>query len=80
MKRGSRPHFRYLGPTVEEELAIAAWADANAPGSYVSWYPYTHPQLGEVELGGADGFRLLSNPPAHLLKAEVHIETSIMWK
>ena len=61
----------YLGYAVEESLAIARWADEHSPGSFVSWYPFTHPQLGAVELGGADKFRLIMNPPLHLLKDEV---------
>lgn len=61
----------YFGPTVKQQLAIAKWADINAPGSYVHWYKYQHPQLGEVELGGPDMFRLETNPPAHLLKSIV---------
>lgn len=61
----------YFGPTVSQELAVAKWADINAPGSYVHWYKFQHPQLGEVELGGPDYFRLKSNPPLHLLKSIV---------
>jgi len=61
----------YFGPTVKQQLAIAKWADINAPGSYVHWYKYDHPQLGLVELGGPDYFRLISNPPSHLLKSIV---------
>lgn len=60
-----------LGPTVEQELAIAKWADVNAPGSYAHWRTFQHPQLGEVELGGADYFNLTTNPPAHLMLDEV---------
>jgi hypothetical protein len=61
----------WLGHSVDEELAIAQWADANAPGTYVSWYTWSHPQLGTVELGGPNYFVLKENPPPHLLKAEV---------
>jgi hypothetical protein len=56
---------------VEEELAIAKWADVHSPGSYVHWYPFMHPQLGSIELGGPDNFRLKMNPPAHMLLNEV---------
>jgi hypothetical protein len=61
----------YLGFSVEEELAIAKWADANAPELYVPWRGFEHPQLGYVELGGPNHFKLLSNPPLHMLKQEV---------
>ena len=28
------------------------WADEHAPDEFVPWYPFEHPQLGPVELGG----------------------------
>jgi hypothetical protein len=37
----------------------------------VSWYRFSHPQLGEVELGGFDDFNLITNPPTALLRQEV---------
>lgn len=61
----------YLGPSVEEEFAICKWADEHAPGLYVHWYAFMHPQLGEIEIGGCDSFRLSSNPPLHMLREEV---------
>ena len=61
----------YLGPTVEESLALAAWADVNAPDLYVAWREVQHPQLGTVELGGPNEFKLVTNPPPHLIKKEV---------
>ena len=70
-----------FGPTPEEELAVAAWADTHAPEvGYVRWYGFDHPQLGRVELGGADGFNLWSNPPLGLLEAEIapHAEVAVM--
>jgi hypothetical protein len=39
---------RYYGPTVDDELAIAQWADKNCPESYVEWKIFQHPQLGEL--------------------------------
>ena len=47
----------YLGNTVEESLAIAQWASANAPELFQGWKPFDHPQLGLVEIGGPNGFR-----------------------
>jgi murein tripeptide amidase MpaA len=61
----------YLGPTTEQELAVARWSDEHAPGTYVAWYPFDHPQLGAVEIGGPDWFRLWSNPPPSHLRTEV---------
>jgi hypothetical protein len=61
----------YHGPTVEEQLAIAKWADVNAPDLYKNWTHFDHPQLGDIEIGGPNEFSLVTNPPLHLLKAEV---------
>ena len=72
-------HIWYVGPTPEQEVAVARWADEHAPGTYVPWYTFDHPQLGPVEIGGADWFRLWSNPPAGHLRAEVspHAEFAV---
>jgi len=69
----------YVGPTVEQELAVAKWSDTHAPGSYLPWTPFNHPQLGEVEIGGADDFRIWTNAPSSHLKAEVapHAEFAV---
>ena len=49
-ERGSTDIW-YVGPTPEQELAIARWSDQY--GEYVvPWYPFDHPQLGPVEIGG----------------------------
>ena len=69
----------YVGPTTEQELAVATWADEHAPGLYVDWYSFDHPQLGAVEIGGPDWFHIWSNPPGGHLKAEVapHAEFAV---
>jgi hypothetical protein len=61
----------YLGPTDEEALAVLRWCDEHAPGGHVDWYPFTHPDLGEVELGGWPDVGVWTNPPLSRLKAEV---------
>ena len=61
----------YVGPTPEQELKVAKWADENAPGDYVPFTRFDHPDLGEVEIGGADFFRVWTNPPRSKLRAEV---------
>jgi len=76
-ERGSTDIW-YVGPTPEQELAIARWSDQY--GEYVvPWYPFDHPQLGQVEIGGFDWFRVLSNPPLTLLADEVrpHAEFAV---
>lgn len=74
----------YLGPSEEEELAVYRWAAEHAPGSHHDWRPFTHPQLGEVEIGGWDEVFLWANAPGPMLRAEVapHAEWAVyqaMW-
>jgi murein tripeptide amidase MpaA len=64
-------HFWYTGPSDDEALAVLRWCDANHPDGYVDWRPFEHPQLGPVEIGGWDDLTTWTNPPAHLLAAEV---------
>ena len=59
-----------VGFTPEQEVAIARWSDQY--GEYVvPWRPFAHPQLGPVEIGGVDWFRVVSNPPLQLLVDEI---------
>jgi len=67
----------YVGPTVEQDLAVCRWSDEHAPGSYVGWYPVEHPQLGRVEIGGSDLFRIWINAPSSRMKAEVAPHTDV---
>ena len=61
----------YRTHPLDEELRLLAWVDENVPGGYVDWYPFDHPQLGPVELGGWDPELVFRNPPPHLLAAEI---------
>jgi murein tripeptide amidase MpaA len=54
----------------EDELAVVKLAD-ELGGGYVDWYPFDHPQLGPVELGGWDLVRFWFNPPFSRLEQEV---------
>ena len=56
-----------------DDLKLLAWVDANLPAGegYIPWYPFDHPQLGPVELGGIDFLRYFGNPPAAFLEKEV---------
>lgn len=69
----------YVGPTVEQELAVAKWSDVHAPGSYLPWTPFEHPQLGRIEIGGADDFRIWTNAPLSHLRDEVapHVDFAL---
>ena len=63
--------FWYLGPNDAQALAVLRWCDDNAPDQYVAWYPFDHPQLGPIELGGWHRLGIWTNPPLHLLRDEV---------
>jgi hypothetical protein len=69
----------YVGPTPTQDLAVCHWSDEHAPGSYLPWRKFKHPQLGTVELGGPDMFRIWTNAPGALLRAEVapHADVAI---
>jgi murein tripeptide amidase MpaA len=54
----------------DDDLAILKLADEVGEG-YVDWYPFEHPQLGPVELGGWDLVRFWFNPPLSRLEEEV---------
>ena len=73
-------HFWYVGPTEAEEVAVLRWAEEHRhEGMFVDWYPFDHPQLGPIELGGWDHMRSWTNPPPALLAAEVrpHAEFAV---
>ncbi len=57
---------------VEDDLKWLQWMDEEiGKGSYVDWYPFDHPELGQVELGGIDFMNSWRNPPLSLLEREV---------
>ena len=64
-------HFWYTGPSDDEALAVLRWCDERHPDGFVEWYPFDHPQLGPIELGGWNDLSTWSNPPPHLLRDEV---------
>ena len=71
---GERAHtdIWVTGPTTEQELAVLRWADAHHPGEvFVDWYPFEHPQLGTVELGGWHWLQSWTNPPPGRVHEEV---------
>ncbi len=62
----------YRDHPVEDDLKLLQWSDEHCGGqAHVDWYPYEHPQLGPVELGGWDRMNFWRNPPAHLREREV---------
>jgi murein tripeptide amidase MpaA len=62
-----------LGPPEDAELSVMRWyrSRGGARPAYVDWYPFDHPQLGPVELGGWDWVFAWSNPPLDLLRETV---------
>lgn len=56
----------------EDDLKMLKWSDETLAGKgYIDWYPYTHEQLGDVEIGGWDTQYAFRNPPPHLLEKEI---------
>jgi murein tripeptide amidase MpaA len=56
----------------EDDLKLLKWSDEVLGGrGYVDWYPFEHPQLGRVELGGWDMLYAWRNPPPEFLEKEV---------
>jgi len=62
----------YREHPVEDDLKLLKWSDEVLGGrGYVDWYPFEHPQLGRVELGGWDMLYAWRNPPPEFLEKEV---------
>ena len=56
----------------EDDLKLLKWSDEQLDGKgYVDWYPFEHPELGAVELGGWDSLYAFRNPPAKFLEREI---------
>lgn len=61
---------------IEDDLQILKWVDKHVgPDGYVEWKPFSHPQLGEVEIGGWNTLYTWRNPPEAFIaqEAERHI-------
>jgi len=57
---------------VEDDLKLIKWNDEKLGGKgYVDWYPFDHPQLGRVELGGWNSMLTWGNPPPEALENEI---------
>lgn len=57
---------------IEDDLKMLKWSDEALEGrGYVDWYPFEHPQLGQVELGGWDAQYAFRNPPPQFLAKEI---------
>lgn len=62
----------YRDHPLKDDLTLLKWSDEALEGKgYVDWYPYEHPQLGAIELGGWDHMAAFRNPPPQFLEQEV---------
>jgi hypothetical protein len=69
----------YVGATTEQLHAVLEWVEQHHPELFVDWYPFDHPQLGPVELGGWDAMHVWINPPLSRLADEIrpHAEFAV---
>jgi len=68
--------FEFIGwrreHPLEDDIKMLKWSDEVLEGKgYIEWYPFEHPQLGSVELGGWNALYCFRNPPPHLLEDEI---------
>lgn len=71
----------YRDHPVQDDLKMLRWSDEQLGGTgYVDWYPFEHPQLGRVELGGWDPIEAFRNPPLKFLEKEIALFPDwIVW-
>lgn len=61
----------FRGRTEEENLEMLRWNDEALDGEgFVDWYPFEHPQLGDVEIGGWRWMFTWRNAPEKRLESE----------
>ncbi len=68
--------FKFIGwgreHTLEDDLKMLHWSDTELEGKgFADWAPFTHPQLGEIEIGGWDTQYAFRNPPPKSLEKEI---------
>jgi hypothetical protein len=62
----------YREHPLEDDRKMLKWSDEALEGKgYVAWYPFEHPQLGPVELGGWNHQLAWRNPPSQFLEKEI---------
>jgi murein tripeptide amidase MpaA len=76
MKQAGIENFKFIDwyreHPLSDDLQMLKWNDEVLKGKgYVDWYPYNHPQLGNVELGGWDIMNMWTNPPLEFLEKEI---------
>ena len=67
---------------LEDDLKLLKWNDEALDGQgYVAWYPFEHPQLGPVELGGWNHIYAFRNPPKPFLEKEIALFPGwLLWQ
>lgn len=65
----------------EDDHKLLHWSDHQLHGDgFIDWYPFKHPQLGDVELGGWNALFSLWNPPPAQLQNEVdRLPEWLLW-
>ncbi len=68
--------FKFIGWSrdhpFEDDLKMLKWSDTELDGKgFVDWTPFTHPQLGAIEIGGWDAQAAFRNPPSKFLEKEI---------
>lgn len=62
----------YQEHPLTDDLKMLKWSDEVLDGKgYVDWYPFQHPQLGDIELGGWNMAYAWRNPPPQFLEQEI---------
>lgn len=62
----------YREHPVEDDLTMLKWSDEKLGGqAHIDWYPFDHPELGPVELGGWNFLGAWRNPPFDYLEKEI---------
>jgi murein tripeptide amidase MpaA len=71
----------YREHSLEDDVKMLKWSDEVLGGrGYVDWYPFEHPQLGQIELGGWNMLYAFRNPPPELLEQEIaHFPKWLVW-
>lgn len=71
----------YRDHPFDDDLKLLHWSDSKLGGKgYIDWYPYQHPQLGPIEIGGWDFLYSFWNPPPALLEDEIkRFPDWILW-
>ena len=61
----------------EDDLKILKWLEENGDGPpLVEWYPFEHPQLGPIEIGGYDRMYTWRNPPRSIMGKEAALNAA----